>query len=379
MELHLFSSPGEGDVRFIVEAVKPYTQGKAGVSLAYLPVANLHSNFLKYTVKAFEGIAEVKLIDVDEMSAAEVEKILADAAALYISGGNTYFLAYKLQQKNLTNLIKGKITNGLPLVAFSAGMIFAGLNILSTDDFNACGSTVFSGLELVPHNFVAHFPQAENQQAEFDYRVKEYHIFYPNDVYALEDGAYIRVIDNNFEVVAGNCWLYERGKDRQKVEPSNRQATAIKSLSSLASSVSNVVGQQGTSAPPPPPPANLAALSASAPNEEKRSNEDFEIEIQGLVDQLYEDEALRRNLTDEQAEFLLEWGADWLKRKMPNYYNIAINDTELDQVLEDGRNHVRDTIQTVSSAFTWNTKDWREQAKAMLADYEKSPYTKKPI
>jgi dipeptidase E len=386
MELHLFSSPGEGDIRYIVEAVKGVTTGKPGATLAYLPTANLHSNFLDYTVKTFMGIAEVNLIDVESMSFSEVEQVLSNASALYISGGNTYFLAYKLHQYNLVNLIREKVKGGLPLVAFSAGTIFAGLNILTTDDFNACGSTKFAGLELVPHNFVVHLPDDSEKQTEYDFRVKEYHIFYPNDVYALEDGTYFRVTNEKIELVQGNAWLYERGQERKKltVNPdfsatlgkfsNNVSATP---LSNLANTVSNVFGQKGTSTPPPPPPT--ANFSAPTPKEELRSKEDYEFEIQGLVDQLYEDEALRRGLTDEQAEYLLEWGAAWLKRKMPNYYSLATNNTELDQVLEDGRNHVRDTIQTVASSFGWNTTDWREQAKSMLAQYEKSPYNKRPI
>lgn len=145
------------------------------------------------------------------------------------------------------------------------------------------------------------------------------------------------------------------------------------------------VGESATTEPPPPPsPVNPGGASGgtavggsswsgatepSKPSSAKRSSEDFSAEVQGVTEQLYEDEALRRNLTDDAAQTLLDWGANWLTTTMPERYNSAKDDQQLDQTLEEGRQFVRDKIQEIAAQLQKNPSDNPvEQINAMLAN-----------
>jgi len=85
MHLHLFSTPGENDLRYIAEASQPYLSGKSDATIAFLPQASLNVNhWLDYTVRAFDGLARVELIDTEQMELAEMESIIRRAQVVYI-------------------------------------------------------------------------------------------------------------------------------------------------------------------------------------------------------------------------------------------------------------------------------------------------------
>jgi hypothetical protein len=43
MQLHLFSTPGENDIRYIVEASRPYLEDRDDPIVAYMPLASLYA------------------------------------------------------------------------------------------------------------------------------------------------------------------------------------------------------------------------------------------------------------------------------------------------------------------------------------------------
>ncbi|NWJ48046.1 MAG: hypothetical protein HXX08_19500 [Chloroflexi bacterium] len=61
-----------------------------------------------------------------------------------------------------------------------------------------------------------------------------------------------------------------------------------------------------------------------------RSKEDFDSEIQQVVERVYEDEMLRADLTDEEAQPVLDWASNYLYQRLENKYSNATSDTELE-------------------------------------------------
>jgi dipeptidase E len=211
--LHLFSSPGDRDIQSIVEASRAYLEGKDEPLVAYLPLASLSEGWQAYTEKAFRGLAKVETLNTETMTFAEMESIMRRAHVLYIPGGNTFLLVHRLYVSRWMAYLRKKVLAGLPLVAFSAGTVLCGPNIISSRDMNMIPSPYFDGLNLVSYNFYVHY----DDDAGTDDWLSEFHVFQPNPVILLGDGAYIRVENKKTSLVRGDAWILRRGQEKEKL------------------------------------------------------------------------------------------------------------------------------------------------------------------
>ncbi len=220
MQLHLLSTPGKkDDLRYVLEASKPYLEDKDDPIVAYLPLASLYAEkWLGVNEAAFRGLAQIKEVNAELMTQKEIEDILREAALVYITGGNTFLLNHRLHASGVMPYLKKKIQNGLPLVGVSAGMIICGPNILTAKDMNTLGTTYFDGLNLVPFNFFPHYADDGYGQSVHDDWLGDYHFFHDNPVIMLSDGAYVKVDGKKMTLVRGEAWILRKGEEKEKLE-----------------------------------------------------------------------------------------------------------------------------------------------------------------
>jgi peptidase E len=212
LNLHLFSTPGE-DLRDVLEACRPHLEHKSEPLVAYLPLASLSTRWETFTEKAFKGLARIATVNSETMTFAEMETILRLAHVVYIPGGNTFLLTHRLHASRLLPYLKKKFQAGLPLVAFSAGTILCGPNILTSRDMNMIETTNFTGLNLLPFNFHVHY----EDDLDRDDWLGDYHVFQPNPVILLEDGASLRAEGKKTSLVRGAAWILRQGQDKEKL------------------------------------------------------------------------------------------------------------------------------------------------------------------
>lgn len=219
MNLHLFSSPGKDGIRDILDACRPYLDGKDDPIVAYFPAGFLGDMYQEYTEKAFRGLARVATINTELMTLPEMEAILRNAALVYIPGGNTFLLGHRLHVSKVMDYLRKKVTAGLPLVAFSAGTVLCGPNILTSNDINTVETPYFQGLSVTPFNFNSHYPQDEYSRAIRDNWLSEYHVFHENPILMLSDGACVQVEGKKTQLVGGEAWILRKGQEKQKLVP----------------------------------------------------------------------------------------------------------------------------------------------------------------
>ncbi len=220
MDLHLFSSPGENDIRYVIEASHPYLEGRPNATVAYMPLASLYEErWLEDNQKYFQGLARLEMINAELMTLSEMEDILCRASLVYIPGGNTFLLNHRLHISKLMPYLRKKAQAGLPLVAFSAGTILCGSNILTSKDMNTVETPHFDGLNLVPFNFFAHYAKDAYGQSVHDEWLSDYHFFHDNPVVIMSDGAYIKVNGRKSSLVRGDAWILRKGQEKEKIEP----------------------------------------------------------------------------------------------------------------------------------------------------------------
>ena len=217
MNLHLFSSPGErDDIRYIIDAARPYLAGKPDAMVAYLPMASLYGEeWLGRTEKFFDGLARVEMLNTEMMELPEMESILRRAALVYIPGGNTFLLNHRLHVSRLMPYLSKKIQAGLPLVAFSAGTILCGPNILTSNDLNSVETPHFDALNATPFNFNVHYIG----DLERDNWLVDYHVFHDNPVIIMADGSYIKIEGRKTQLVVGDAWLLRKGREKERIKP----------------------------------------------------------------------------------------------------------------------------------------------------------------
>ena len=219
MELHLFSSPGENDIRYVIEASRPYLEDESDAMVAYMPLASLYAEkWLEDNQKYFQSLARLEMINAEMMTLSEMEEIVRHASLVYIPGGNTFLLNHRLHISKLMPYLRKKVQAGLPLVAFSAGMILCGPNILTSKDMNTVETSYFDGLNLTPFNFFAHYAQDAYGQSVHDDWLSDYHFFHDNPVIIMSDGAYIKVNGRKTTLVRGEAWILRKGQEKEKIE-----------------------------------------------------------------------------------------------------------------------------------------------------------------
>ena len=219
INLHLLSTPGDRDMRWVVDACRPYLDDKDEPIVAFLPMASLNVNqWLEYTVREFKGLAEIDLIDTERMDLPKMEAIIRKARVVYISGGNTFLLNQRLHLSGLMPFLRKKVQAGLPGVGFSAGAIVCGPNILTSKDMNSVEANRFDSLNATPFNFLAHYDaDAYGQSAVHDDWLSDYHVFHDNPVIMLCDGAYVKAEGKKTTLVRGDAWILRKDSEKEKL------------------------------------------------------------------------------------------------------------------------------------------------------------------
>ena len=219
INLHLLSTSGDRDIRWVLDACRPYLADKEDATVAFLPQAWLNvRQWLDYTTRSFQELARVELIDTEQMDLPAMEAIIRRAQVVYISGGNTFLLNHRLHVSGLMAYLRKKVQAGLPVVGFSAGMIVCGPNILTANDINSVETTHFDGLKATPFNFFSHYTADAYGQSTQDEWLSEYHTFQDNPVIMLSDGGYVKVEGKKTTLVRGDGWVLKRDSEKEKLE-----------------------------------------------------------------------------------------------------------------------------------------------------------------
>ncbi len=217
--LHLFSSPGKDDIRYVIEASRSYLKDRDDATVAYLPLASLFAErWQTDTEDAFKSLARLETINAETMSLTQMEDIVRRAALVYIPGGNTFLLNHRLHVSRLMIFLRKKVQAGLPVVAFSAGAILCGPNILTSKDMNTVETSQFDGLNVSPFNFFAHYAMDNYGQSVHDDWLSDYHFFHDNPVIMMSDGAYVKMDGKKTTLIRGEAWILRKGQEKEKLE-----------------------------------------------------------------------------------------------------------------------------------------------------------------
>ena len=145
-----------------------------------------------------------------------------DAAAIIVSGGNTFRLLKALHDCGLIELIARRVASGMPYVGWSAGSIIACPTIRTSNDMAIVEPPTLQALGLVPFQINAHYidadPTSKHMGETREQRLAEFHEENDLPIVALREGAILRREGSTLELrgVAG-ARLFRRGEPAREL------------------------------------------------------------------------------------------------------------------------------------------------------------------
>ena len=168
------------------------TAGKGNVNKTYLEI---HKELLRKEGYDFEEL------DIEGKNENELRELLKNKNAVYVEGGNTFYLLKAVRESGFDKIIKELIEKGMPYIGSSAGSYIACPTIeMATwkepgEEKDRFGVTDLTAMNLVPFLVKAHYEPEQKELLKEKISQTKY------ETKILKDGQAILVEDNNYKLV----------------------------------------------------------------------------------------------------------------------------------------------------------------------------------
>lgn len=172
-------------------------------AIAFVPFAAADHD--AYTARVAESFASrgirVTGVPADDGGA----RVLDEARAVFVGGGNTFRLLATLQRTGLLDALRDRVTAGLPYMGASAGTNITAPTLRTTNDMPIVEPESFGALGLVPFQINPHYLDADprsthNGETRLT-RLTEFLEANDVDVLGLREGVHLRVEGTGSDVV----------------------------------------------------------------------------------------------------------------------------------------------------------------------------------
>lgn len=178
----------------------------AGIEeVAFVPYAAVTFSYAAYEAKVQARFAQIGVKVRSVHRSRDPRRMIREAQAICVGGGNTFALAKKMQEQRLMSAIRAKIAQGTPYVGWSAGSNVACPTICTTNDmpivqpesFRAIGAVKF---QINPHYLDAN-PEGHAGETR-EQRILEYIEANPRRwVVGLREGCMLHLHDGGMELI----------------------------------------------------------------------------------------------------------------------------------------------------------------------------------
>ena len=130
--------------------------GDTDLQIAFVPFAAVDRDYDHYSAMVREGLASLPytIHTVQPHNAAE---LITQSDVVMVGGGNTFKLLHDLYEYELMDIIRSKVSAGVPYIGWSAGANIAGRTIATTNDMPIIEPHSFRALQLLPFQINPHY------------------------------------------------------------------------------------------------------------------------------------------------------------------------------------------------------------------------------
>ncbi|MBE6190341.1 MAG: dipeptidase PepE [Rikenellaceae bacterium] len=206
MKLLLISNStnaGEEYLRYPLPQIENFLQGIR--EIVFVPYAAVTFSYAAYEKKVQARLAEIGIRVKSVHRAKDPAKMIREAEAICVGGGNTFALTKKMQEQGLMKAILKKIKAGTPYVGWSAGSNVSCPTICTTNDMPIVEPESFRAIGAIPFQINPHYLDAnpEGHAGETrEQRILEYIEANPKRwVVGLREGCILRYENEKLELI----------------------------------------------------------------------------------------------------------------------------------------------------------------------------------
>lgn len=173
--------------------------------IAFVPYAAVTFSYAEYEAKVQARFDEIGIKVRSVHRAMDPRKMILQAEAICVGGGNTFALTKKMQEQGLIQAIRSKIAKGTPYVGWSAGSNVTCPTICTTNDMPIVQPESFKAIGAVKFQINPHYLDAnpEGHAGETrEQRILEYIKANPRRwVVGLREGCMLKYVDGKLELI----------------------------------------------------------------------------------------------------------------------------------------------------------------------------------
>lgn len=191
--------------------------------IVFVPYAAVTFSYAEYEKKVQARFAELGIKVKSVHRAKNPARMIRQAEAICVGGGNTFALTRKMQQQGLMRAILSKIKSGTPYVGWSAGSNVCCPTICTTNDMPILQPESFKAIGAIPFQINPHYLDAnpEGHAGETrEQRILEYIEANPRRwVVGLREGCMLHYENEKLELIGSRPMrIFRRGVETFEVQ-----------------------------------------------------------------------------------------------------------------------------------------------------------------
>jgi len=183
----------------------------------FIPYASSNHSEYSSKISLFSAPSGVQMRGIESFD--DPHAAIAQAQGLYVGGGNTFLLTKGLHENGLIDIVRQRVSEGMPYMGVSAGANVACPTMQTTNDMPIVPPPSFETFGLVPFQINAHYHDGTIWMKEGDefrqhfgetraQRIQEFHQHNDLPVLGLWEGAFLNWKDNSGILIGGDATVF---------------------------------------------------------------------------------------------------------------------------------------------------------------------------
>ena len=216
------TNAGEQYLQYPIKNIASFLQGVSEV--VFVPYAAVTFSYAAYEAKVQARFDEIGIKVRSIHRSKDPRRMIREAQAICVGGGNTFALTKKMQEQGLMTAILRKIKEGTPYVGWSAGSNVSCPTICTTNDMPIVQPESFKAIGAVKFQINPPYLDAnpEGHAGETrEQRIEEYIEANPRRwVVGLREGCMLHLHDGQMDLIGSRPMrIFKKGVETFEVQP----------------------------------------------------------------------------------------------------------------------------------------------------------------